>query len=194
MKHDEWHFDPQQVAKLEAPERGTQFPIDTILDAIDISGALDVADIGAGSGYYTLPIARRVTGQVWAVEPTAELRTVIAGKLTQPDAPRNVAVVAGEASATGLAAASCDLIFLSAVWHEIDDLTLALQELRRIAKPKATVAVLDWRADAAVQPPGPPQAHRVPRSVTQAQLEQSGWNVAHCDDVNAWVYLVLGRR
>ena len=68
---------------------------------------LNVADIGAGSGYFTLPIARRVApGKVYAVDPSAELLEVIRGKLAADGAPENVELMVGEDSATGLAEAS----------------------------------------------------------------------------------------
>ncbi len=60
-------------------------------------------------------IARRVApGKVYAVDPSSELLEVIRGKLAADGAPENVELVAGEDSATGVAEASCDLIFLSA--------------------------------------------------------------------------------
>ena len=152
----ERRFNPKSLDKLEAPERGQQFPVEAILDAAGVCGMLNVADVGAGSGYFTLPIGRRAKpGKVYAVDPSAELLEVLRGKLAADDAPGNVEVVAGEDSATGLAEASCDLIFLSAVWHEIDSHEAALREFSRIAAPNAKLAIVDWSPDA-TPPPGPP--------------------------------------
>ena len=187
-------FDHNHIGRLEHPDRGRQFPIGHILDLLNVSGHMTVADIGAGSGYFTLPLARRISGQVHAIDPQSEMRAVIARKLGQPGAPQNVTLREGHASQTGLENSSCDLVFLAAVWHEIDDLDIALRELRRIAKMPGRIAVLDWRADAAEQPPGPPLPHRVPRSIVKVQLESTGWDVKHCADINDWIYLVIGQR
>jgi ubiquinone/menaquinone biosynthesis C-methylase UbiE len=191
---NERRFDPKSLEKLDAPERGQQFPVDAILDAAGVCGMLNVADIGAGSGYFTLPIGRRVApGKVFAVEPSAELLEVIRAKLTAGDAPKNVELVVGEDSATGLAEASCDLIFLSAVWHEIDDHAAALREFSRIAAPNAKLAIVDWSPDG-IRPPGPPLEHRIARSEVENALEEGGWGVVKSDEVTASTYIVVGQR
>jgi SAM-dependent methyltransferase len=194
MSENERRFNPKSVGKLEGPERGQQFPVDAILDAAGVCGMLNIADIGAGSGYFTLPMGRRAApGKVFAVEPSAELLEVIRGKLASGDAPKNVELVAGEDSATGLAEASCDLIFLCAVWHEIDDHRAALREFSRIAAPNAKLAIVDWSPDATA-PPGPPLEHRIARSEAERVLEEGGWGVVKSDVVTAWTYLVVGQR
>jgi ubiquinone/menaquinone biosynthesis C-methylase UbiE len=191
---NERRFDPKSLDKLEAPERGQQFPVDAILDASGVCGMLNVADIGAGSGYFTLPMARRVApGKVYAVDLSAELLEVIRGKLAATDAPKNVELVKGEDTATGLAEASCDLIFLSAVWHEIDDHAAALREFSRIAAPNAKLAIVDWSPDAS-RPPGPPLEHRISRAEVERMLEESDWGVVKSDVVTAWTYIVVGQR
>jgi ubiquinone/menaquinone biosynthesis C-methylase UbiE len=191
---NERRFDPKSLDKLEAPDRGQQFPVDAILNAAGVCGMLNVADIGAGSGYFTLPIARRVTpGKVFAVDLSTELLEVIRGKLAAGDIPKNVELVQGEDSATGLAEASCDLIFLSAVWHEIEDHAAALREFSRIAAPNAKLAIVDWSPDA-TRPPGPPLEHRMARAEVERILEEGGWSVVKSDEVTAWTYIVIGQR
>ncbi len=55
---------PRAWTNWKRPERGLQFPVDAILDAAGVCGMLNVADIGAGSGYFTLPHgATRVSGK-----------------------------------------------------------------------------------------------------------------------------------
>ncbi len=194
MGKHERRFDPKSLHKLEAPEREEQFPVDAILNAAGVCGLLDVADVGAGSGYFTLPIARRVApGKVYAVDPSTELLDVIRGKLAADGAPKNVELVAGEASLTGVAAASCDLIFLCAVWHEIDDHAEALREFERIAAPNAKLAIVDWSPDA-ISPPGPPLEHRIARTEVERVLEERGWGVVKSDVVTPWTYIVVAQR
>jgi ubiquinone/menaquinone biosynthesis C-methylase UbiE len=194
MSKHERRFDPNSLHKLEAPERGEQFPVDAILDASGVCAMLNVADVGAGSGYFTLPIARRVApGKVYAVDPSAELLEVIRGKLSVGGAPTNIEIMVGEDSATGVAEASCDLIFLCAVWHEIDDHAAALREFSRIAAPNAKLAIVDWNPRATA-PPGPPPEHRIARAEVERVLEESGWSVVKSDVVTAWTYIVVGQR
>jgi SAM-dependent methyltransferase len=194
MKKHERRFNPKSLEKLEAPDRGELFPVDAIMDAAGVCGMLNVADIGAGTGYFTVPMARRVApGKVVAVDPSAELLDVIREKLASEDSPKNVELVVGAASATGLAIASYDLIFLSAVWHEIDDHSAALREFSRIAAPNAKLAIVDWSPDG-IRPPGPPLEHRIARAEVETALEEGGWGVVKSDVVTASTYIVVGQR
>jgi ubiquinone/menaquinone biosynthesis C-methylase UbiE len=194
MSRHERRFDPRKMDKLDAPDRGEHFPVQAVLDAVGACGMLNVADIGAGTGYFTLPLAARVApGKVFAVDPSAELLEVIRGRLAQPDAPKNVELVAGEDSATGLEDASCDLIFLSAVWHEIDDHAGALREFLRIGAPNAKLAIIDWRPDG-ICPPGPPLEHRIARAEVEREVEAGGWGVVKSDVLTASTYIVVAQR
>lgn len=194
MNGHERRFDPKKMEKLEAPDRGEHFPVQAILDAVGACGMLNVADIGSGTGYFTLPLAARVDpGKVFAVDPSAELLEVIRGRLAQADAPKNVELVAGEDSATGLEDASCDLIFLSAVWHEIDDHAAALREFLRIGAPNAKLAIIDWRPDG-IHPPGPPLEHRIARAEVEREVEAGGWGVVKSDVLTASTYIVVAQR
>jgi ubiquinone/menaquinone biosynthesis C-methylase UbiE len=193
MSHER-RFNPKSLEKLESSERGREFPVRAILDATGVCDALRVADIGAGSGYFTLPLAHRAAaGTVYAVDPSAELLAVLRSKLAADGAPSNVELVTGEAEATGLANACCDLIFLSAVWHEIDSHADALREFARIAAPGAKLAIVDWRPEAA-SPPGPPLAHRIARGAVEQSLAEAGWQLLNSEEVTAWTYLVVAQR
>jgi len=130
---------------------------------------------------------------VFAIDPSTEMLETIRAKLDADDAPKNVKLIVGEDSATGLAAASCDLIFICAVWHEIDDHMAALREFSRIAAPNAKLAIVDWRPDA-VPPPGPPQEHRITRADVEKVMEQGGWGAVKSDVVSPTTYIVVGQR
>jgi len=185
-------FDPSQVHKLEAPERLQWMPPGEILGCLELRGGMAVADIGAGTGYFAIPLARAIApdGRVFAVDLQAELLDVLRGKLSKPDAPANIVILKGSASSTGLAAGSCDLAFLANVWHEIDDREAVLAELARILKPGGKIAVLDWRPDAA-HPPGPPLEHRVPAREVQRFFASHGRRVDAVRNVGQYSYLIL---
>lgn len=191
---NERRFDPKNLDKLEAPEREQRLPVGTVMDAAGVSSMLNVADIGAGSGYFTLPMAQRVApGKVYAVEPSAKMLAVLRDKLATNGAPGNIEVVTGEDSATGLPEASCDLIFLSYVWHEIDDHAAALREFSRIATPNAKLAIVEVIPDAP-NLPNPPIEHRIARADVERSLEDGGWGVLKSDAINLWTYIVVGQR
>ena len=111
-------------------------------------------------------------------------------KLSGPGAPRNVVLVEGDAARTTLPGDSCDLVFMSNLWHELDDDAAVLGEVKRLLRPGGRLAILDWRGDM-VSPPGPPISHRVPLETLRQILSRHGWPVTSAENVGMYSYLLI---
>jgi len=185
-------FDASQVHRLESKERLQWLPPGEVLGWLELRPGMMIADIGTGTGYFAIPIARAIApgGRVFAVDLQPELLEVLRKKLAEPSAPANIVLLAGTAGSTGLAAGSCDLALLANVWHELDDYDAALAELTRILKPGGRLAVLDWRPDVE-RPPGPPLEHRLPAREVQQFLQEHGKRVDAVPNVGQYSYLIL---
>jgi len=185
-------FDASQVHRLESKERLQWLPPGEVLGWLELRPGMMIADIGTGTGYFAIPIARAIApgGRVFAVDLQPELLEVLRKKLAEPSAPANIVLLAGTAGSTGLAAGSCDLALLANVWHELDDYDAALAELTRILKPGGRLAVLDWRPDVE-RPPGPPLEHRLPAREVQQFFEEHGKRVDAVPNVVQYSYLIL---
>jgi ubiquinone/menaquinone biosynthesis C-methylase UbiE len=190
----ERRFHPSQAHKLDDPSRLQWLPPAEILAHLHLHPEMVVADIGAGTGYFTLPIARAVQhgGRVLAVDVAPEMLARIQAKVTEAGM-RNVECVEGEASATGLATASCDLALMANVWHEFDDHAAVLAEARRILRAGGRLALLDWRPDA--EPDyGPPLAHRISAAAAQQSLAQAGFSTEPASLAGKYAWLVTGAK
>lgn len=186
-------FNPSQVDKLEDPERTTWLPPAEIIGELELQPGWHIADIGAGTGYFTLPLARAVgsEGQVYAVDLEPELLARIGAKL-RASGIVNVQCVEGEAASTGLAAESCHCAFYASVWHEFDDHAAVLAEALRILKPAGEIAILDWRPD--VDPDhGPPIAHRLSSAQAVASLQSLGFEKTAAENIAKYTWLVRAR-
>lgn len=180
-------FRPHQAHKLDDPERQTWLPPDVVVRLA--RPGLRVADVGAGTGYFALPLARAVVpgGQVFAVDTQAEMLDLLRPRVP-PGAP--VVLVQGDATRTTLPEASVDLVLLANVWHELDDPAAALSEARRILVPGGRIAILDWREDVGDQL-GPPLEHRIPAAEVARLLEQQGYRIGSSENVGSYHYLIL---
>ncbi len=188
---NERRFSPSQAHKLDAPERRTWLPVADVLSILDLHSGYIAADVGAGTGYFALPIAKAVgeTGRVFAVDAEPEMLARIHSKLAASGI-ENLECIAGEASATELSDACCDLVFLANVWHEVDDSSAVLAEMHRILKDPGKVAILDWRTDVE-QPPGPPIEHRITQDNVAHALVSAGYTVRSISYVGPFSYIVV---
>lgn len=165
---------------------------DDLLTLLDVRPGMAVAEIGAGRAFYTIPIGRRVeqVGNVFAVEWRPWLMEELAVRLSGPDAPENVKLVEGRAAGTHLPTASCDLVILADIWHELEHQDAALDEARRILRATGRLAILNWRPDA-LCPPGPPIEHRVSMRKTLYTVEMKSWSLVKAADIGADGYLLV---
>jgi ubiquinone/menaquinone biosynthesis C-methylase UbiE len=186
LSHNDRTFRVSEVHKLEDPERLKWLPVDDVVSALNLRSDMTVADIGAGTGYFAIPIARLVR-RVYAVDFQREMLDLLRAKL---EARSNIELVEGAAHATTLPASSCDIALLANVWHELEDREVVLSEMRRILKPRGPLAILDWRHDVE-RPPGPSIEHRVPADSAADELRRAGWNVAEIRNVGRFSYLVI---
>jgi ubiquinone/menaquinone biosynthesis C-methylase UbiE len=162
-----------------------------VMRILGLTSGVRVADVGAGSGFFAIPFARAIAPtRLFAVDLRPQMLEILRAKLEQPGAPRNIEPVRGAASATHLGTASCDLVFLGNVWHELDDRPAALRESARILAPGGRVAILDWRTDRP-QPPEPSVEHRIAAGETASTLTSAGWTVSRPADIGQYSYLIV---
>jgi SAM-dependent methyltransferase len=191
---DERVMPASKAHRLDDPERPRFLPPDAVLNALPLSPGIVIADVGAGTGYFSFPLAKAIGtgGRLFAVDIQDEMLSLLRQKLNRADAPDNIVLVHGEAKATTLVDHSCDLVFLANVWHEIPDHAAALQETRRILKANGTLAILDWRPDTE-HPPGPPLEHRIPAQDVCRDLRSHGFRCDSPLQVGQYSYIVVAK-
>jgi ubiquinone/menaquinone biosynthesis C-methylase UbiE len=192
MAQHERMFRHEDAHKLDDPERRDWLPVDQVMRAIGVTAGMAVADIGAGTGYFALPIAAAVapTGRVYAVDVQPEMLAEL-GRRASDHLP--IELVTAEAATSTLGCGILDLVFCANVWHELDDPAAVLAEFERILRPGGRVAILDWRNDVE-QPPGPPLEHRVAETNLVTQLVSRGFTRVETAPVGRYSYLVTAFR
>jgi SAM-dependent methyltransferase len=135
---------------FEYPDRDKKLQIDHVMDLLGITTGKNVADIGAGSGWFTVRAARRVgpTGAVIA-EDINPLAIEYIGKRILKENLSNVRTVLGAPDDPRLPAGSVDAVLMLKVYHEIAHPVPTMKVLQRALRPGAKVGIIDRNGDGA---------------------------------------------
>jgi len=133
---------------LERPERQAEERPDLLLEALKIKPGDSVADIGAGTGFYTRPLAKSAgtSGVVYAVDIQPEMLDLLTNKMAEANI-RNVKPVLGSDTDPKLPAGSVDLILMVDVYHEFDHPYEMAAAMARSLKPAGRIVFVEFRAE-----------------------------------------------
>lgn len=135
---------------FEYPDRDKKLQIDRVMDLLGITLGKNVADIGAGSGWFTVRASRRVgpTGSVIA-EDINPLAVEYIGKRVLKENLTNVRTVLGGADDPRLPSGSVDAVLLLKVYHEIAHPVPTMKVLQKSLRPGAKVGIIDRNGNGA---------------------------------------------
>ncbi|MBW3543961.1 MAG: class I SAM-dependent methyltransferase [Planctomycetes bacterium] len=135
------------VRWLERPQREEEEQLTKLVEALKLKPGMAVADIGAGSGVLTIPIAEKVDpGVVYAVDVQEEMLSVLGKKLEQLGI-ENVKTVLGTVQSPKLEPASLDLALMVDVYHEFSFPYEMMLELSQAMKPGGRVVFVEYRRE-----------------------------------------------
>ncbi|KJR46287.1 Methyltransferase [Desulfosporosinus sp. I2] len=150
-------FDPENRKKLNSKQRLSILPPAMVLTDIGLGSQTIWADIGCGTGFFTIPLANEVK-QVYALDIRAEMLSDLNESLTQRQI-HNVKVLQSEESRFPLPDQLVDGIITSLVLHEVEQPSEFFRELYRILQTGGRLVVIEW-AKASTEM-GPPIEHRL---------------------------------
>ena len=138
----------QAAGWLERPEREKEEEPAKLLDALKLKEGMAVADVGAGSGYYTFRIAERVgpKGKVLAVDIQKEMLALIE-KRRKEGGVKNVEPVQGTETDPKLPAAALDLILMVDVYHEFSHPWEMTEAMVKALKPGGRLVFVEYRLE-----------------------------------------------
>ncbi len=142
----------ERIAIYERPDREQWQKPDEVIRALGIQEGMVVADIGAGSGYFTRRFARAVgeRGKVYAVDIDAEILEYL-GETVRQQGVRNVEIVVGREDNSLLPEKGVDLVFFCDTTHHMRDRAGYFRHVRQILRPGGRMAIIDY----------PPEAHEL---------------------------------
>ncbi len=178
---------------LERTEREIEEEPETALNAIGIAPGSTVADVGAGSGYFTVRMARRVgaQGRVYANDLQPEMLAMLASRL-QKERVLNVTLVQGGVDDPKLPAASIDLILLVDVYHEFSQPQIMLRRMREALKPGGRLVLLEYRKEDPSVPIRP--EHKMSVAEAKLEVEAEGYTLSRVDSALPRQHILIFTR
>lgn len=181
---------------LERPERATQEQPAKLIAALPLRPGAVVADIGAGTGYYTFRIAplvgaRGATGQVYAVDIQPEMLDFLRAKAARLHVT-NVTPVLGTLTDPNLPAGAVDLALLVDVYHEFSEPYEMMQGIKQALKPGGLVFLVEYRAEDARVPIKP--LHKMTVAQARKEIEAAGLKWKSTIESLPWQHIIVFRK
>ena len=178
------------AAWLERPERESEEAPSRAVEALELRPGMVVADIGAGSGYYTVRMANKVgpTGKVFATDIQVGMLSLLMRRVNS-EGIKNVVPVQGAVDDPRLAAASIDLALMVDVYHELAAPQVFVRRLRDALKPDGRLVLIEFRKE---DPRVPIQeAHKMSVEQVRQELGADGYAIDTVIDVLPWQHIIV---
>jgi len=166
---------------LERSDRETTEQPEKVLDTLRIAPGSVVADIGAGTGYYSLRLAKRVgpQGRVLATDIQPEMLSRLRVNLKKAGL-MNVEPILCTPTDAKLPAGQLDLALMVDVYHELARPEETLAQVRRALKPDGRLVLIEYRGEDPAVPIKP--EHKMTLRQIREEVEPSGFQVQHVFD------------
>ena len=175
---------------LERAEREREEDPDLAIRLLRIQKGWNVADVGAGSGYITLRLARAVgpMGKVYANDIQPGMLELLQRNVAKAKV-NNVVPVLGGIDDPKLPAGTIDLAIMVDVYHEFSQPQKMLQHLRDALKPDGRLVLLEYRAE----DPNVPilREHKMSKAQVKQELEHEGFKQSRVFDDLPWQHLFI---
>jgi predicted methyltransferase len=187
-------FAPQDLGLLEPPDREAWQKPDQVMDALHVADGTVVADLGAGGGWFTVRLARRVgrNGRVYAVDVQRLMKEAIDRRI-QREGYTNVTTILGDTDDPRLPPdGRTDAVLIVDAFPEMENPVLVLQNVAPTLKPQGRIGIIDYRPGEGG--PGPRAEDRVPPNVVVANAGAAGLKLVEQHTFLPYQYfLIFGR-
>jgi predicted methyltransferase len=185
-------FPPQDLGLLESPDRAAWQKPDQIMDVLKVADGSTVADIGAGAGWFTIRLARRVgpNGTVYAQDVQRQMLEAIRRRVNR-EGLQNVETRLGAGSDPNLPTGALDAVLVVDAYQEVEDRVTFLRNLAGSLRPGGLIGIVNYKPGRGG--PGPPENVRVDKSAVEADAAAAGLRVVADETLPFQYMLALAR-
>ena len=186
-------FEPKDLGLLEGPDRDLWQLPGQIMDALGIAERSVVADVGAGAGWFTIRLARRVgpNGIVYAEDIQPQMLEAT-GRRVAKEGLSWVQTVRGTANDPRLPRGTLDAALLVDIYHELSNPVELLRNTAASLKPHGRLGVVQFKKDGLG--PGPPLEERVDADVIVRDAEAAGLTLVRRETFLPYQFLLIFAR
>ena len=182
-------FDPNHVEILESEERKTWQNREEIIQLLRLKQSYVVADLGCGSGYFTVSISRKVE-KVYGIDIQQEMLALLEQKI-QKQKILNIETVLSKENEIPIQNESVNLLLTVNTLHEFLDKERIISEVRRVLKPTGKAAIVDFKKEDTDF--GPPVSIRLSKEQASHLFEKQGLKFMKSYDLKHH-YLIFFRK
>ncbi|MSV29486.1 MAG: methyltransferase domain-containing protein, partial [Bryobacterales bacterium] len=171
----------ENITWLTRPSRDGNERPELLLDALQIQEGATVADLGAGTGYFTWRLARRVgpRGKVIAVDIQRQMLDLVSEEVKK-HALANVELVLGGPGDPQLPEGAVDLVLIANAYHEFSDPEAIMASVRRSLKPDGRVVLVEYSKENPRIPIS--ELHRMSFAEIRSEVEAAGFELTRVLD------------
>ena len=183
-------FPPEQLVMLEGPDRSEWQQPDRVMDALQIADGFRVADVGAGGGWFTIRLARRVgpNGRVYAEDIQPEMIVSIEQRVKREDL-KNVEARSGTASDPNLPK-GLNAVLMVDTYPQLREPIAVLKSIASSLGPNGRFGIVEFKPDGAGGP-GPDQSERIEPEVIKRQAAAAGLKLLSHETFLKYQYMLI---
>lgn len=178
-----------KIAFLDSKQREQLIPPEGLINQMPIEKDHILLDVGAGTGFFTIPMAEITTNKVYALDPDRRMLGVIDGK-AKDKGLANIELIHGYIEDLNLVLKSVDFVMASLILHEVPSLTTALSNINDVLKVGGHILCLEYEKDDLIVE-GPPMSIRIGSETLEKTLQSIGFEILKKTKINDAMYTVL---
>ena len=162
---------------------------ETLIRQMPIQNEHTLLDVGAGSGFFTIPMAENTSGKVYALDPDRRMLSVIEEKAKEKGLT-NIELIQDSIENLSIQNNSIDFVMASLILHEVSSLTKALSSIFDVLKTGGHLLCLEYEKDDSIID-GPPMSIRIGSEQLEKALSLIGFKIVKTTKINDAIYTVL---
>ena len=178
-----------KIAFLDSKQRESLIPPELLIQQMPIKKNHTLLDVGAGTGFFTIPMAESTTNKVYAIDPDQRMLRVIKDKAREKGLT-NIMLIQDYIEDLSIESNSVDFAMASLILHEVSSLTKVLSIIFEVQRKGEHLLCIEYEKDDLIIE-GPPMSIRISSEELKKTLSLIGFEIVKKTKINDAIYTVL---